>query len=64
MDYVGTPYSFLFTPNQRRHCLNVTIIDDGNYEVRQEFFINMTTDDSMVTLSPKYRVIVLDDNDS
>ncbi len=54
----------MFTPNSSRHCFNLTIINDDNYEVREEFFVNLTTTDSPVTLSPKLLIIVLDDDES
>ncbi len=53
----------MFTPNSSRHCFNLTIINDDNYEVREEFYVNLTTTDS-VTLSPNFFIIVLDDDES
>lgn len=64
LDFEETPHHFLFTPNQTRHCFNVTIINDSNYEDREEFYVNLTTTDETVSLSPKFVVIVLDDDDS
>ena len=64
MDFVETPHSFLFTPSQTKHCFNVSLINDNRYEVRQEFFVNLTSNDPNVSLSPQFSTIVLDDDDS
>ncbi len=64
IDYEETPHHFLFTPNSSRHCFSLTIINDDNYEVREEFYVNLTTTDNMVTLSPNFVIIVLDDDES
>ncbi len=62
-DFVATPYSFTFTPTQTQYCFNVTLIDDEAYEVREEFIVNITSDNPGVLLAPHFTVIVVDDND-
>ncbi len=54
----------MFTPNSSRHCFNVTIINDENYEVREEFYVNLTTTDSTALLNPNFLIMVLDDDES
>ena len=63
-DFIETPHSFLFTPSQTEHCFDVCLINDDIYEVRQEFFVNLTSNSPGVTLSPQFSIIVVDDDDS
>ena len=43
-------------------CFNVTIVDDTRYELREDFFVNITTGDPQVDLVPSSTIIsILDD---
>lgn len=64
IDYVTTPFRAQFTPNQRRHCFGIVLINDLAYEVREEFYVNLTTEDLGVILSPSFTIVVVDDDDS
>lgn len=64
-DYKDIPYNFLFTPNETRHCFDVVLINDNRYEVREEFFVNLTTNTTeAVNLNPHFTIIRVDDDDS
>ena len=52
-----------FVPGMLQDCFNVTIIEDGLYENPEEFFANITTIDTQVTISPMTTVITIIDND-
>ena len=52
-----------FAPGMLQDCFNVTIIDDNLYENPEEFFANISTTDTQVTISPMTTVITIIDND-
>ena len=52
-----------FAAGMLQVCFNVTIIDDDLYENPEEFFANITTTDTQVTISPMTTVITIIDND-
>ena len=52
-----------FAPRMLQDCFNVSIIDDDMYENPEEFFANITTTDTQVTISPMTTVITIIDND-
>ena len=52
-----------FTPGMLLDCFNIAIIDDDLYENPEEFFANVTTTDTQVTISPMTSVITIIDND-
>ena len=53
----------MFTPQTQRHCFNVRLIDDTVYEATQEFFVNLTTTEENISLSPNFIVISVNDDD-
>jgi len=42
----------------------VVIIDDNDYEDTEEFYVNLTTLDPTVSLSPHFTVIAIDNDES
>ena len=52
-----------FAPGMLLDCFNVSIIDDDLYENPEEFFANITSTDTQVTISPMTTVITIIDND-
>ena len=46
-----------------QQCFNVTIVDDDVYELREDFFVNLTTSEPLVTLMPTTTVVMIDDED-
>jgi len=62
-DFIETPYHFIFTPAQQRHCFNVTLINNNRYEATEEFYVNLTSTDENLRLSPSFKVIAIDDED-
>ena len=52
-----------FAPGMLQDCFNVAIIDDDLYENPEEFFANISTVDSQVTISLMTTVITIIDND-
>ena len=52
-----------FAPGMLQDCFNVSIINDDMYENPEEFFANITTTDTQVTISPMTTVITIIDND-
>ena len=53
----------MFTPQLQRHCFNVRLIDDTIFEATQEFFVNLTSTDENISLSPNFIVITVNDDD-
>ena len=52
-----------FAPGMLQDCFNITIMVDDLYENPKEFFSNITTTDTQVTISPMITVIMIIDND-
>jgi len=53
-----------FSQDTNKECFTVRIIDDDDYEATEEFFVNLTTSDTQVRLSPHFSVVVISDVDS
>ena len=53
----------IFSPGMPQNCFNVAIIDDELYENPEEFFANITTTTTQVTISPMTSVITILEND-
>ena len=51
-----------FTPEVLQTC--VTIVDDVVFEQPEEFFVNITTTDTVAIISPMTTVVTIEDNDS
>ena len=62
-DYNSQPITLTFGPGVDRNCFNVTIIDDDSYEVREDFFVNLTTSEPLVTVMPMSTVVRINDLD-
>ena len=62
-DFIETPHQFVFTPQAQRHCFNVRLIDDTIFEATQHFFVNLTTAEENISLSPNFIVITVNDDD-
>ena len=52
-----------FSPSIRQDCFNTNIIDDDLYEYEEEFYVNITTADTQVVISPMTTVLRIIDND-
>ena len=50
-----------FTPEVLQTC--VTIVDDVVFEQPEEFFVNITTTDTVAIISPMTTVVTIEDND-
>lgn len=64
MDYVDRSVPLTFSADVSQVCFNVSIIDDDNYELVEEFYANLTTADPNVQLSPMFTVLRINDDDS
>ena len=61
-DYIASPVTFMLTDRNRTFCFLVPIVNDFVYELIENFFVNLTTTDNDVTLSPQtLSVTILDD---
>lgn len=63
VDYIKTPFNVTFSPSKTKHCFRVPLIEDNIYENSKEFFVNLTSGDPLVTLSPHFTVVVVYDDD-
>ena len=57
------PVALTFGPDVDRVCFNVSIVDDSVYELREDFFVNLTTAQPFVTLMPVTSLVMIDDED-
>ena len=62
-DYVDQSVTLTFTPQMTRLCFNVSIVNDDNYELAEEFFVNITTTEDFVDLSPMFTVMTIIDDE-
>ena len=62
-DYVDQSVTLTFTPQMTRQCFNVSIINDDNYELAEAFFVNITTAEDFVDLSPMFTVMTIIDDE-
>jgi len=62
-DYVGQSVTLTFTPEMTQQCFNVSIINDDNYELAEEFFVNITTSEDFVDLAPMFTVLTIIDDE-
>jgi len=61
-DYDSGVIQLMFGSSVNRTCFNVSINDDDVYEWREVFYVNLTTSDPQVDLSPQYAMVrILDD---
>ena len=63
-DYHADPRVLVFSPGVDRVCFNVSIINDNRYELNEDFFVNLTTTDPQVDISPITAVVTIMDDDS
>ena len=62
-DFEDTSEDLVFSEINQTRCFNVSIINDNDYELREDFFINLTTTVSSVTLNPRFVTISINDED-
>ena len=64
-DYVTITSMILgpFNDGTRRHCFDVTIIDDSDPERDEVFYINFVPDNPRVTIIPNRISVTILDND-
>lgn len=63
-DYATDSVMLTFNADNPRNCFNVSIIDNDLYELRESFFVNLTTTAPLVELAPMFTVVMIDDEDS
>ena len=63
-DYAANPISLTFDENVSRNCFDVTILDDDRYELREDFFMNLTTTDPRTDIMPPTTIMMILDDDS
>ena len=63
VDYKESPTSVTIRRNTQGSCFTPTILDDDKYELRDEFFINLTSTDSTLIIDPHFRVVSILDDD-
>ena len=65
-DYGASPssQSVVFTTDQTRHCINITINNDSTVESNEFFSVVLSSPEERVILNPKSADIVIKDNDS
>ena len=64
LDFVNAAVTLTFSPARNTECFDVRILDDDDYEATEEFFVNLTTSDAQVRLSPHFTVMTIIDLDS
>ena len=62
-DYIENNAQLIFSPGMTRQCFNVSIINDESFENVEEFFVNLTTTDPLVLLSPVFTTVAIMDDD-
>ena len=63
-DYVSSPVTLTFDSSMSRRCFDTTIVNDYRYELREDFFVNLTTSDLDIDLRPSNTIVMIDDEDS
>lgn len=53
----------VFNPDVNRSCFNVTIMNDNVNELRESFFVNITTFELQVQLKPNTTEVIIMDED-
>jgi hypothetical protein len=46
-----------------QNCFDVTILNDDQYELREDFFVNITTTDPDTDLRPSTTIVMIIDED-
>ena len=66
IDYGESPSqpSIVFTEDQTRHCIDITIIDDASVESNEFFSVVLSTIEERVMLNPESAIIIIEDSDS
>ena len=63
-DYIENNAQLIFSPGMIRQCFNISIINDESFENNvEDFFVNLTTTDPLVLLSPVFTTVVIMDDD-
>ena len=63
-DYIENNAQLIFSPGMTRQCFNISIINDESFENNvEDFFVNLTTTDPLVLLSPVFTTVVIMDDD-
>ena len=63
-DFLSRAVSLTFSLGNMRVCFNTTILDDSHYELREKFFVNISTSNNRVDIMPSTSatvVTILDD---
>ena len=63
-DYISETDSFLFDPVGTNYIITITLIDDMILEFNESFFVDLSTDEVGVILTPTSAVITIIDDDS
>ena len=66
VDYGESPsqQSVVFTADQTRHCISITIIDDASVESNEFFSVVLSTVEERVMLNPESAIVIIEDSDS
>jgi len=63
-DYEAASSSLTFNAGQERQCVNVSIVDDGTNERREEFEVLMRVENEpSVNIAPNRAEVVIQDDD-
>ena len=62
-DYKDEMIFLTFSQKNTRVCFNVSIKDDNIHEGDEVFFVNITTSDLQVTLSPRFTTLTIKSDD-
>ena len=62
-DYTSINMDFTFGPSTSRLCVNVSLTDDDLLEMKENFTLDLTSDDPSVMLQPDRAVVEINDND-
>jgi len=62
-DFIPGNNQLVFTQSERKQCVNAVIIDDKIYELKEIFYINITTDDPQVDITAQNTIVQILDND-
>ena len=62
-DFIGIPRMLTLSNSTPRACFTFDVVNDELYELREDFFVNLTTTDQTVTFRLSYIIVMILDDD-
>jgi hypothetical protein len=63
-DFMPIYANLIFNQTVSRQCFNITLINDDHYELREDFFVNLTTNSLRIDIRPLFTIVMIVDEDS